>query len=35
MGILPTENKEAWSLDIEKLIDKLTEKNARISKFKV
>ena len=29
------ENKEAWSLDTEKLIDKFAEKKARISKFKV
>ena len=34
LAILSIENKEAWSLDMEKLIDKFAEKKARISKFK-
>ena len=35
LAILSIENKEAWSLDMGKLIDKFAEKKARISKFKV
>ena len=35
LAILSIENKEAWSLNMEKLIDKFAEKKARISKFKV
>lgn len=33
LAILSIENKEAWSLDIEGLIDVFAEKKARISKF--
>jgi hypothetical protein len=35
LAILSIENKETWSLNMEKLIDKFAEKKARISKFKV
>ena len=35
LAIISIENKEAWSLNMEKLIDKFAEKKARISKCKV